>query len=67
MQWISKGFANKITDRADSDVMGGSLKVDSVQNLITLRSDLHDAWDNYEMGVDPKVGSIVRHKLLRGI
>jgi hypothetical protein len=24
-----------------------------VQNVITLRSDLHDAWDNYEFGVDP--------------
>lgn len=33
--------------------MGGPLKIDSVQNVITLRSDLHDAWDNYEFGVDP--------------
>ena len=37
--------------------MGGSMKIDSVQNVITLRSDLHDAWDNYEFefGVDPNV------------
>lgn len=34
--------------------MGGSIKIDSVQNVITLRSDLHNAWDNYEFGVDPK-------------
>jgi hypothetical protein len=33
--------------------MGGPLKIDSVQNVITLRSDLHDAWDNYEIGVNP--------------
>ena len=35
--------------------MGGSIKIDSVQNVITLRSDLRDAWDNYEFGVDPTV------------
>lgn len=29
------------------------MKIDSVQKVITLRSDLHDAWDNYEFGVDP--------------
>ena len=40
--------------------MGGPSKIDSLQNLITLRSDLHDAWDNYEFGVDPDVSSIVR-------
>jgi len=33
--------------------MGGPVKIESVQNVITLRSDLHDAWDNYEFGVDP--------------
>jgi hypothetical protein len=37
--------------------MGGSLKIDSVQNLITLRYDLHCAWDNYEFGIDPNVSS----------
>ncbi|KAF8274407.1 hypothetical protein EI94DRAFT_1653123 [Lactarius quietus] len=38
---------------ADEADVGGSIKIDSVQNVITLRSDLHDAWDNYEFGVDP--------------
>jgi hypothetical protein len=38
--------------------MGGSTKIDSVQNVITLRSDLHNAWDNYEFGVDPAVSCI---------
>jgi HNH endonuclease len=38
--------------------MGGPLKIDSVQNLITLRSDLHSAWHNYEFGVDPDESSI---------
>lgn len=35
--------------------MGGPTKIDSVQNLITLRTDLRNAWDNYEFGVDPTV------------
>jgi hypothetical protein len=35
--------------------MGGSLKIDSVQNLITLRADLCAAWNNNEFGVDPNV------------
>ncbi|KAF9230290.1 hypothetical protein BU15DRAFT_57408, partial [Melanogaster broomeanus] len=33
--------------------MGGQTKFDSVQNVITLRSDRRNAWDNYEFGVDP--------------
>jgi hypothetical protein len=37
--------------------MGGPTKIDSVQNVITIRSDLHDAWDNYEFGVDPNVSA----------
>ncbi|KAF9223221.1 hypothetical protein BS17DRAFT_754125 [Gyrodon lividus] len=53
-EWIRKGFPNKITDVADEASMGGAIKIDSVQNVITLRSDLHDAWDNYEFGVDPR-------------
>jgi hypothetical protein len=44
--------------------MGGSTKIDSVQNVITLRSDLHDAWDNYEFGVDPNVRSNIGYTLL---
>ena len=44
--------------------MGGRTKIDSVQNVITMRSDLHDAWDNYEFGVDPNVRSILAYTLL---
>ena len=66
-QWIHKGYPSKITDTADDAVMGGPLKIDSVQNVITLRSDLHDTWDNYEFGVDPNVGLIVEHKLFSSI
>ncbi|KAI0299883.1 hypothetical protein BC826DRAFT_993921 [Russula brevipes] len=40
-------------------------EIDSLQNLITLRSDLQDAWDNYEFGVDPKsVPDQLPHHLL---
>ncbi|KAF8515705.1 hypothetical protein BU17DRAFT_51453 [Hysterangium stoloniferum] len=47
-EWIRKGYPSKITDAA-----GGPIKIDSLQNVITIRSDLHDAWDNHEFGVDP--------------
>lgn len=36
------------------------MKIDSVQKVITLRSDLHDAWDNYEFGVDPNVSFVFK-------
>ena len=49
---------------ADVAHVGGPTKIDSVQNVITLRSDLHDAWDNYEFGVDPNVCSILGYTLL---
>lgn len=58
-QWTRKGYSSKITDTADEADMGGRTKIDSVQNVITMRSDLHDAWDNYEFGVDPNVRSIL--------
>ena len=35
-----------------------------MQNVITIRSDLRDAWDNYEFGVDPNVCSILGYTLL---
>ncbi|KAF8883083.1 hypothetical protein CPB84DRAFT_1790392 [Gymnopilus junonius] len=53
IEWIRKGYPSKITDDEDISCMGGPTKIDSVQNIITMRSDLHDAWDNYEFGVDP--------------
>jgi len=46
--------------------MGGPTRIDSVQNVITLRSDLHGAWDNYEFGVDPNV-SPIRRNLFEGL
>ena len=45
--------------------MGGPLKIDSVQNVITLRSYLHDAWDNYEFGVDPHVSFVQGVRCIR--
>jgi len=30
-------------------------KIDSIQNVILLRSDLHDKWDNYSFAVNPDV------------
>ena len=57
-QWIRKGYPSKITDTVDVSTMGGTTKIDSVQNVITLRSDLHNAWNNYEFGVDPNVSFV---------
>ncbi|KAI9456444.1 hypothetical protein HD554DRAFT_2237632 [Boletus coccyginus] len=53
VEWIRKGYPSKITDTADEASVGGRTKIDSVQNVITMRSDLHDAWVKYEFGVDP--------------
>jgi len=52
-EWIRKGYPSKITDTTDEAYIGGRTKIDSLQNVITMRSDLHDAWGNYEFGVDP--------------
>ena len=57
-EWIRKGYPSKITDTADVATMGGPTKIDSVQNVITLRGDLCDAWNNYEFGVDPNVSFV---------
>lgn len=54
---MNRGYSSKITDYANEALMGGPSKIDSVQNLITLRCDLHSAWNNYEFGVDPNVSS----------
>lgn len=58
-EWINKGFHELITDIAPSASLGGHLKIDSVQNVLLLRSDLHDAWDAYEIGVNVAVISSV--------
>ncbi len=31
--------------------VGGELQIDSIQNVITLQSDLHIGWDDYAFGV----------------
>ncbi|KAH9979478.1 hypothetical protein BGW80DRAFT_600831 [Lactifluus volemus] len=51
-EWVHMGYPSRITDTADEAVMG-PMKINSIQNLITLRGDLYDAWENYEYGVDP--------------
>ena len=55
IQWNYKGYPSRITDPASLPEFGGPTKIDSIQNVILLRSDLHDAWDNYEFAVDPDV------------
>jgi hypothetical protein len=54
-QWAQRGFPDMITDMADEGIIGGSLKIDSLQNMITLQADLHAAWDNYKFGVDQNI------------
>ena len=36
------------------------MKIDSIQNVLLLRSDLHDAWDSYKFGVNPDVCYVFR-------
>jgi hypothetical protein len=55
IQWNSKGYPSLITDPAPILALGGLSKIDSIQNVILLRSDLHDSWDNYEFAVNPDV------------
>jgi len=59
VDWVDKGFPSRITDPAPLSDLGGPTKIDSIQNVILLRSDLHDAWDNYKFGVNPDRGYIV--------
>jgi hypothetical protein len=54
-QWVSKGFPTLVSDAGSLEEVGGPSKIDSVQNIITLRNDLRDAWDKYEFSVDPDV------------
>ncbi|KAF8219826.1 hypothetical protein L208DRAFT_1545762 [Tricholoma matsutake] len=51
--WLRKQYHHLITDPAPASVVGGHSKIDSVQNVFMLRSDVHDSWDNYEFGVNP--------------
>jgi hypothetical protein len=66
-QWSSRGFLSLITDRGpynDGRSMGGQLKIDSLQNLLTLRSDVHKLWDRHEIGVDPDVSSALAYSII---
>jgi hypothetical protein len=54
-KWVNKGYPSFITDPAPPQEVGGPTKIDSIQNVILLRSDLHDAWDNYQIAVNPDV------------
>jgi len=62
LQWVRKGYHNLITDTAPASSVGGFSKVDSIQNVFMLRSDLHDMWDNYEFSVNPDV-SVFYHAI----
>ncbi|KAI0246009.1 hypothetical protein BJV78DRAFT_1258519 [Lactifluus subvellereus] len=53
-EWI-----RRITDPAPLAALGGSTKIHSIQNVIPLRGDLHDAWDNYDFAVNPERGHTV--------
>ncbi|KIM80031.1 hypothetical protein PILCRDRAFT_822864 [Piloderma croceum F 1598] len=59
IEWVRKGYPRRITDPAPLTELGGSTKIDSVQNVILLRGDLHDAWDNYKFAVNPDHGYVV--------
>jgi len=54
-QWNNKGYPSLITDPAPLSEVGGPSKIDSIQNVLLLRGDLHDAWDNYKIAVNPDV------------
>ena len=54
-EWIAKGFKSQITDPEPYNHIGGHLKIDSIQNVILLRTDLHYAWNAYEIGIDVMV------------
>lgn len=55
IQWIRRGYPSRITDPAPLAEVGGVTKIDSIQNVMLLRGDLHDAWDNYKFSVNPDV------------
>ncbi|KAG6880199.1 hypothetical protein C0992_003863 [Termitomyces sp. T32_za158] len=49
MEWIKKGYSSLITDSASDQELGGPTKIDSLQNMMLLSTDLHHAWDNYRL------------------
>ena len=54
-QWVDKGYPGHITDPAPVNEVGGRTRIDSIQNVLLLRADLHNAWDNYKFAVNPDV------------
>ncbi|KIM78629.1 hypothetical protein PILCRDRAFT_824264 [Piloderma croceum F 1598] len=58
VDWINKGYSSLITDPAHINEVGGPTKIDSIQNVILLRGDLHNAWVNYKFAVDPDAGYV---------
>ena len=55
VNWIRKGIPSLITDATMLPDLGDDSKIDSLQNTLTLRGDLNDAWGRYEPGVDADV------------
>ncbi|KAF8738560.1 hypothetical protein AX14_011042 [Amanita brunnescens Koide BX004] len=58
-EWVEKGYQNLITDPAPLLSLGGSSKIDSVQNVILIRADLQRGWDGYSLAVNPDRGYVV--------
>jgi hypothetical protein len=53
-KWIRENFQRFIQDDAP-DHEQGMTKINSIQNGLLLRSDVHDLFDAYEFGVNPDV------------
>ena len=53
-QWARKGYQSKITE-IEGKVWLGKHKIDTLQNVITLRADLSLTWDTFDFCVDPNV------------
>jgi hypothetical protein len=58
-QWVSSGWQSLCTDTGLDDNCThdytGYHQICSLNNMISLRSDVHDLWDDYEIGVDVNV------------
>lgn len=55
MTWLESNISRWITD---SEGISAEAKMNSPQNGILLRSDMHKYFDNYSVGVNPKVGYV---------
>ena len=62
-QWVSMGWSMSCTDRGpDGNCIHdytGYHQICCLNNMIPLRSDVHDLWDAYEIGVDVYVNIYV--------